>query len=277
MASKNVRFIFSVFLLLACNKPEVNINNLNNNQISVFGHGGMGVGHTYPMNSFESIANCLNLGANGSEIDIQLTKDSVLVLFHSYDLSQETNLYGLINEYNWEEIKDGFYQNSPYLNYKIITLDQLFSGLPDLYQFTFTFDCKLYHKGSDDAVFHDQYISALITFIEKYQLHENVFIESQSIGFLQKLKDANPYLKLFIYPSSFDEGLRIAKSMNLKGITISTRAVTKDQIALAHKEGIMVAVWNTHSAKDNLEAIEKNPDFIQTDNLRHLIKVLKKD
>jgi glycerophosphoryl diester phosphodiesterase len=43
----------------------------------------------------------------------------------------------------------------------------------------------------------------------------------------------------------------------------------------AHRNGTMVAVFNTHSKDRNMEAIEKNVDFIQSDKVKHLIKILK--
>lgn len=37
----------------------------------------------------------------------------------------------------------------------------------------------------------------------------------------------------------------------------------------------MIAVFNVHSKNKNIEAIEKNVDFIQSDKVKHLIKTLK--
>ena len=107
----------------------MNILNLNNNRISALGHGGMGIGYTYPMNSFESILNCLNLGADGTEIDVQMTKDSVLVAFHDKSLEHSTNVSGQIFSKKWNEISDAVYKDPPYTNYRLITLDELFSNI----------------------------------------------------------------------------------------------------------------------------------------------------
>lgn len=90
------------------------------------------------------------------------------------------------------------------------------------------------------------------------------------------IKKQNPNYKLFIYPSSFESGLDIALALDLFGITISTRDITKEQIKIAHQNNIRVAIWNIHSASDNKEAIKKNPDFIQADNIGDLLKLLDK-
>ena len=49
----------------------------------------------------------------------------------------------------------------------------------------------------------------------------------------------------------------------------------EEQIKIAHDNKLLVAIWNTHSASDNIEAINKNPDFTQTDKVKNLIKLLK--
>lgn len=264
-----------IFLIISCKKEEFNITNLNGNRITILGHGGMGVAHTYPMNSYESILNCLNHGMDGTEIDVQMTKDSVLVAFHGYDLSDNTDLKGFVNSLNWNDIKNAHYTSTPYLDYSIISLDQLFSSIDNIQKYKFTFDCKLYTYNNNTSQFHETYINAVINLIEKYHIENNIYIESQSVEFLTLFKNKESDYKFFIYPSTFESGLDIALSHGLFGITISTRDITKAQIEIAHDNNLWVAIWNTHSKSDNIEAINKNPDFIQTDNVKYLIKLLK--
>ena len=268
-----ISFLLIVNLfLLSCAKEDFSINNLEGNKIKIIGHGGMGIGSTYPMDSYESITKCLLLGADGVEFDVQMTKDSVLILFHNRDLSQGTNLKGEINTLLWHEIKHTFSIDFPYFNYSLISLDDLFSNIDNLHRYYYTFDCKLYSGQGNDA-YEDTYINALVRILEKYELKNNAYIESSSKSFLTKLKDKNPEYKLFIYPTSFENGLQTAIDLNLYGITISTSIVTKEQIQLAHQHGIRVAIWNIHSQSENIKAIKKNPDIIQTDNLAHLLKI----
>lgn len=266
-----------IFLLICCSckKEKFTISNLNNNNILILGHGGMGLGDLYPMDSAESILRCLNLETDGTEFDVQMTSDSVLVLYHDTELSQSTTLKGVINSLNWSEVKNARYKETLYSNYSIISLEQLFSSLPDPHRFKFTFDCKLYTDNGNTQQFYERYSRAIIRILEKYQLEDNVYIESQSTEFLQLFKNKKSFYKFFIYPASFEEGLTTAKSLGLYGITISTRDISAEQIEIAHVNNLWVTVWNTHTEKDNIEAIKKNPDCIQTDKVKHLLKVLR--
>jgi len=272
---KAILLFLLLFNLISCKKDEFDIVNLNGNKIIALGHGGMGIGKIYPMDSFESISNCLNLGMDGSEMDVQMTSDGVLVAYHDQDLSGSTTLHGLVNSKSWAEIENTHYTQTLYLKYKVISLEQLFSHTENRQAFRFTFDCKLLTTNIDTILFYTDFINALVAIIEKYQLENNVYIESQSEVFLTLLKQLKPGYKLFIYPASFQEGFEIALGLNLTGITISNRDITKEQVKTAHENNLMVAVWNTHSESDHIDAINKNPDFIQTDKVKNLLKMLK--
>ncbi len=144
---KKYFIILLTFLLTACQQEDFKIDNIND-KVIILGHGGMGPSQPYPMNTFEAISKCIYLGAHGSEIDLQLTKDSILVAYHSRYLEDKTNLNGTINDFNWSEIQDAYYTINPYINYSILSLEQLFSTLDNLHDYTFTFDCKLYKNNN---------------------------------------------------------------------------------------------------------------------------------
>jgi glycerophosphoryl diester phosphodiesterase len=270
---KNVIILFLLFITYSCQKEGFDISNLNNNQISVLGHGGMGIGYTYPMNSFESILNCLNLGADGTEVDVQMTKDSVLVAFHDESLEHSTNVSGQIFNKKWKEINAAVYTVQPYTNYGLITLDELFSNISNLTEYTFFLDCKNFNPDTSSA-YLNTFNNALIKIIDKYNLENNVYIEFKRTDLIRSLKIIRSDLKIFVY-KNFDLALEVVNEYQLEGITISVDNISKNEVIKAHNNGTMVAVFNTHSKNRNIEAIEKNVDFIQSDKVKHLIKILK--
>lgn len=260
-------------LVSACQKDDFNIINLNNNQITALGHGGMGTAHIYPINSFESILNCLSLDADGTELDVQMTKDSILVAYHDKMLEESTYISGQIFNKTWAEIKNATYRNPLYASYKIITLDNLFSNISNLNEYTFSLDCKAYNPDTS-TLYLNSFNNALINIIDKHNLENNVYIEFQRIDLIQSLKIKRPDLKIFAY-LDFDYALEIVDEYQLHGITISNDNISSDEVLEAHNSGIMIAVFGTNSKNKNIEAIEKNVDIIQTDRLKHLVKTVK--
>lgn len=268
-------FLFLFLLFIACEPESFDIHNLNGDTIIVLGHAGMGSGITYPTNTMESIHACLEEGADGSEMDVQLTKDGVLVAFHDEDLSENTNLSGRINSHNWDEIKGAYYTNIPFLKYKLISLDELFSSIPNVHDLYFSFDIKLFEGEEDFTSYKQRFIKALKQLSEKYDLQQKLFIESVNESFLRELKEEDPRFNLLIYPSSYESGIDIAKKLKLTGITISVDNISAEQVKKAHDDSLLITLWGVNSRSKNKEAIRKNPDIIQTDRLANLIDLLK--
>jgi len=266
--------ILILFLLtgFSCQDYDFNISNLNNNEISVLGHGGMGIGHVYPMNTYESIMNCLNLGADGTEIDVQITKDSVLVAYHDKLLQHSTDKSGKIYQHNWKEIKDANYKNPPYVNYKIRSLNEIFSNIPDLHNYLYFIDYKNYNPDTS-SIFDNIFIKSLEEIIVKHQLQNNIYVGLKDIKLIASLREQKPNLNIFIY-AGFENANIIAKKYNLQGITIDVDEISADQVKKAHANEIMIAVYNAHSKESNIEAVEKNVDFIQSGKIKHLLKIL---
>lgn len=262
-------------LLFSCSKKKAEIINLNGNQIDVFGHAGSGISSTYPTNSFESIQHAFDLGATGSEMDVQLTKDSVLVIFHNETMDGNTTLSGRVRDLLWSEIASGQYDVTPYTNYKIWRVTDLINQLDGI-DLRFTFDIKLYPSANEDA---GQYFNCFAHAIEQlfaqFGLHSTCFVESQDVTFITTLKSKDVTIKQFIYPQVFETGLQIAQNLDLFGITISTKNISKEQVELAHSLNYWVTIWDVHSRKENREAVQKAPDMIQTDNLEYLLRYLK--
>ncbi len=271
---KKVIFILLTIscLTISCSKEEkYNIVTINN-KIYVLGHGGMGVGKAqYPLDTYESIQMAISMGADGSEFDVQITKDSVLVCFHDKYLEDATFGSGEIYTKNWAEIKDAEYKGTPYTNYKICSIDWLLANI-DANNYKFTFDIK-FNNPDQSAANRDVFQRALLRLIDKYNIGKSITIESPSADFLESLNAKNNDLNLFIYTEA-DEALTIAKELGLKGITVKAQEISVDQITDAHNYGLMVAVFST-TRRNHDEVIRKNVDIIQTDDLEDLIARLK--
>lgn len=280
LSQKSIQILFFILISVfsSCNQEEINID-LSERTIKVIGHGGMGIGQVYPMNSYESIMYALSLGSNGVEIDVQMTKDGVLVAFHDEELETKTNKKGKIYEQNWNEIKEAEYISSaPYTKYRVIRLEDIFEHIPNLEKYVFSLDIKGFNP-STSSVYYNQLNTALISLLEKYEQKRNldlnkVYIEFKRTDLIESLQKERPDYQIFAY-ETFEVAIQKARKYNLRGITVQTNNLTKENVEQAHQEGFLVATLNTHSKERNIEAINKGVDYIQTDKVKHLLKVLK--
>jgi glycerophosphoryl diester phosphodiesterase len=266
--------VLIVLICAGCKKdPSLwKIQNLNNNKISVFGHGGMGIDYRYPMNSYESLSHCLKLGADGTEMDVCVTKDTVMVLYHDQTLEEETSCNGSIKEKIWEEIKSCRYNNPIIGRADLIPASYFFDRVENKDKLTFTFDCKVIME--DDIEYLNIFAEALYRHIIKYDLVSHCFIESFNITFLEILQKKDKNLHLFLYTQDYQTGLEVSKEIKLYGLTLDFEKISAEEIKQAHENNLRITLFNTQTEHQNLDAITKSPDFIQTDKVDYLINAL---
>lgn len=80
-----------------------------------------------PENSLKAFENCINVGFDGIELDLQMTKDSVLVVIHDESLERTTTGRGKVSNYTLQELRR-FHLKTPtgYVsNQKIPTFDEV--------------------------------------------------------------------------------------------------------------------------------------------------------
>lgn len=102
--------IASVLVLNALNtfaqQPAAKLNALfksNHKNILVAAH--RGDWRNAPENSLNALLSCINKGFDMMELDVKMTKDSVLVVMHDQTIDRTTNAKGKVSDYTFEEIK----------------------------------------------------------------------------------------------------------------------------------------------------------------------------
>ncbi len=252
-------------------KPDLSgIKNLAGNKIWVLGHGGMGMNSIHRSNTISSVLEAIECGANGVELDIQMTKDQVLVAYHDEYLEPSTDCHGMINGHTWQEIKNCKYG---WFN-KVLSIDTLMQALENQRDILLSFDCKLIHA-DDQIQFSGEFAEALKRSIEKYHISDRVFIESTDWRFLELLKNAGLKTRMFFYTNTYDRAIAMCEKLDLFGVSISMENISKKEIELLHQQGYYVMLFGASSRNKNVKAINMSPDFIQTDNVSFLHEALE--
>ncbi|KAF3363003.1 hypothetical protein PHSC3_000540 [Chlamydiales bacterium STE3] len=63
-----------------------------------------GGGQNFPENTLLAFSTALEMGCDALELDVQVTRDGTVVVYHPEKLEQRTNGSGLIFDHNWEDI-----------------------------------------------------------------------------------------------------------------------------------------------------------------------------
>jgi glycerophosphoryl diester phosphodiesterase len=80
-----------------------------------------------PENSLKAIQNCIDMGVDIVELDIRMTKDSVLVLMHDEKVDRTTSGKGMVESYTLDSLKTLQLRsgNSFKTHYQVPTLDEV--------------------------------------------------------------------------------------------------------------------------------------------------------
>ena len=262
-----------IFIIHSCIKEEIDDDSRLNTKIMILGHMGMGISYSWPGNSKESITACLQIGCDGSEMDVQMTKDSVLVAYHDDDLSSQTSCVGKIHESNWKDIQQCQY-NKSVNSAKLTNIDDLFASINQLKNFYFSFDCKVNAVKNNTVEFQKRYLRAVSRLLKKYQIEEQVFLEGPK-DFLLLAKEMQLKTPLFLLSNNDDSPSDIALNNGLFGISIPFEASEKD-IEYASKLKIRTMVWSPDNYNQSKNVLLKKPDIIQTDDPYSILKLCKR-
>jgi glycerophosphoryl diester phosphodiesterase len=271
--------------MLGCAPTPAKIDNLNHGIIFSVGHGGLGIQNMFtfiPHNTLEGYRKALKKSKlSGVEMDVQMSLDHQLILFHDKKLSNKVYQTGLVVEHSFEELVSytyalGFY-NFNRGNYHLAGLEATLTELKSLRPHgVFVLDLKLYPGTMDERLYMQHYARELVNIIHRTQTAANVCIESTHEGMLTMIQTLDPYLHLFLYTSDMNQGIEVASQHKFYGITIKYTKATKETVQLAHQKGLRVSLWGPRSMAANTACIQLQPDYIQADKINDLLRKLSK-
>lgn len=230
--------------------------------IIALGHGGMGTRAWQDINTRESFLKALNTGADGTEMDVQLTEDGVLVAFHD-EYVGEAKCPQHIYKHTLSELRGCIGE--------ILSVSEVLAlGWKD--GSVFSLDVKLYGTN----VSQQEQLTAQINSLKAEHPQFRILAESNDPNFLQLLKDSGIEDGIYVYTEDAQTGLSLCLNQGFEGISIRNDLITDEAIGQCQNQGIQVMLWGLGSRWHNREAVLRKPDIIQSDRLEHLVDLLGK-
>ena len=252
--------------------------------VLVLGHAGSGFMsplnpfNPLPANSMASIVKAMEEhGADGVEVDVQLSQDGVPILYHDVDLSSMTDKSGLIENHKAADViglkyKGGFFYEL-FHDEEIITLEAM------LQRFTTYPELPVLHLDlrNHNPERHLYYAQTLLALLQKYNypLGKLMFI-SHDPAFLETFRRVLASAPLMLdSENEFEKDMQIAIENNFQGICANGKAVTQEQLERAKAQGLQVALFGGKSRSSISKMIALNPDAIQVNNVAAMVDLLK--
>lgn len=263
-----------------------------------------GGSENFPGNTIAAVHDSLKSGADGIEVDVQLSKDGMVVLYHPRDLSALTGFSGKVSEFNLAELKklDIAYNFNPKgdksfskrgKGYRIATLSELLDLFPNQ---EFIVDLK--------SLPEDKLIDAIIKLVDKKQAWNRLVFYSTNDAHLDYFKQHKPEAKLFESRSKTRQRLLTLRNEDICcckdktseyiGFELDREMLVKESFALGSSENkVHFKLWDQkavdcikdsdikhiflfgiNTKQDYEEAKRLNAYAVFTDNLIALMKMI---
>lgn len=235
----------------------------------ILGHGGMGVRSPFTLDSKRSVQEALSFPIDGTEIDVRMTADNVLITFHDEEFPIHSGCPGNI----WDKTYSDIYECSHGVFHKAEPVDALDTLLMHDWPVGTIFSLDLKIESDIDSLRKTVFTDGIEAVIKQHPQY--IFlIESKDIDALLSLKGTKS--KLFYYAEHADLGIAVARKNQLDGISINAGYTSKTQIKEAQNANIQVMVWGTGSVFSNRKFLELDADIIQTDAIKSMVILLSR-
>ncbi len=257
--SYRLSIVISVFLsvIFACNKQE------SYPDVKIFGHAGMGMDIAYSIyhdNSLEAIQLALALPTiDGVEVDVRMSADGTLWLYHENLLEAHTNGEGCIFETTDAQLAKLRYESLH--KEKLARLDQI---LPILGKRQIILDLKHWNACTEGYVDMVRFKEALYEIPEQYW--DQITLDTSNPNWLEAL---SADFSVVFSTVSVAEGLKqLQKVPELSGLMLRSKDISAEQIAQLKSTGKNCFLFEMRSSKKQRAALQKQPFAILADDPR---------
>lgn len=243
------------------------------------GHRGTGPtrqGHVLPENSISSFLEGMAEGADGIELDVEITQDGQLIVMHDDTVDRTTNCTGCVSEMTFDEIRACFLLDGAGLPTEehAPTLDEVYAAVPS--PALINVEIKVF--GPDcltDTTGPDALVPLALEEVARLGGENRTFFSSFDTEAAELVKLERPeYYSALLLVVSDSETVQQALLLGQDAIHPRSGLVDAETVQEALDSGLQVNVWTVNDEAEMEANIEKGATGIITDVPRVLAELL---
>lgn len=221
----------------------------------------------YLENTMESFQAAYEAGADGIELDVQLTQDGEVIIFHDATLDRLTNTSGWIAEWTAQELSNvrmpQMTENGMKM-YAIPTFDEYMEWAQEKELIT---NIEIKSITSEDYGLERK----VLKYIQEYGVEEKIVISSFHKDALLRVKEINPTMECgLLTPGCNSKILRLTQALGVEYIHPHYTSITKELVREAERLGLEMNVWTVNDGYALEKMIGMEPLGIITDHPERL-------
>lgn len=221
-----------------------------------------GLAGLYPENTMIAFEKCLEYNPEAIEMDVQMTKDGELVVFHDEEVSRCTGAKGWVKDMTLAEMRELDPSNGFDIHdQKVPTLDEYFDLVQDKDLVTFV-------ELKNSFITYDGMEEKVLECIDRHNLREKVIIYSANHYSVMKFKAMAPDIEI-CFPFDnwiFDYGEYCEK----RNVTITIPyhfALTQEIMDDFHKHSVKVYPWTVDEPEEMRRMLDMGADGMLTNRV----------
>ncbi|ADO76193.1 glycerophosphodiester phosphodiesterase [Halanaerobium praevalens] len=232
-----------------------------------------GASGNYPENSMLAFTKAIEMGCDGFEADVQLTKDQVPVIFHDEKLDNLTDAKGLLADYSYQELSKFELLKNKNDNYevqKIPKLDQLLA-LVKKHNLFLNLELK------NNIIFYKNLEKIVLAKLKEFNLENKVLISSFNHYSLKNFAELAPTVDLgLLYESNLYQPEKYANSLDfsVKSLNPAFTTLNSENVKEIQVNGYQVFPYTLNKKEDFIKMKEYGVDGIITDYPDQLKNIL---
>lgn len=224
------------------------------NTFVVYAH--RGASEYYPENTLSSFAAGVDMGADGIETDVQISKDGVLMIYHDDLMKEKTGFEGSICDYTYEELRSARVKNAKYGRVDCLMTFEDFLKYFAWRDLTLAIELKVADIGA-----------LVIDMLKKYGALEKTVVTSFIYEALVECFNYDKSVKLgWLYGKRTENTLDQLAAIGAYQACPKACDITEDDIAAYKQAGLVCRAWGISDTDIMKRAVEMGVDGGMTVN-----------
>ena len=242
MAAASALCLMSLFYVLR-NGSVITGDMLSEIQITAH----RGSSNEAPENTMAALHKAVNDLADYAEIDVQETRDGIVVLGHDYTLNRVAGVNRSISSYDYEDLVKldvGSWFSDEYKEERIPTLKEVMEYCKG----KINLNIEIKNMGEDSNL-----PDKVMQLIEEYQMEEQCVVTSTRFSYLVRIKKADPQIRTgYIISAAYGD---FYSSDSIDFISLRSSFINERLVEAAHEKGKAVHAW-TVNGKSEMERMK---------------------
>lgn len=215
-----------------------------------------------PENTLPAFQLAYDLGADGIETDVQLTKDQVPVLIHDERLKQTTDGYGYVKDYTYQELKQldlGSWFSASYSNTRILSLAEFLKWINDK-------PLCLNIELKNNMIEYEHIEKIVYSMLNDCQLLNRTTLSTFNPNSVKRMKKIDPQINSALLTSKRRKDLvTYAQSLGAHAIHVKYRLLSRQLANECLQEGLSLRIYTVNKTAQIKRCFNLNCQGIFTD------------